>query len=128
MSSGQRGPPISHRTADRTISARAGLSRNSTPRARSPTPGFLCRSPAATVKADGTQAFTAPFLGVPAGIAVDTEHDIYVAMNALQADLPVTLGAFQPKQAGTDPFVSDVYVAKLDPTASGLLAATYLGG
>ena len=62
----------------------------------------------------------------PSDIAVDADSNVYLAATAFSAGLPVTLGAFQAdKKPGDRP---DLYVAKLDPTASSLLAATYLGG
>jgi hypothetical protein len=58
----------------------------------------------------------------PAGIAVDTVGNIYVAGYTDSTDFPLaTLGSIP---AGTD----HVFVAKLDPTGSSLIYADYIGG
>ena len=79
------------------------------------------------VDADGTLLFAEPFF-TQAAIAVDAEHNIYLATGTFRDDLPVTPGAFQPQNADAFAGFSDIYVAELDPTALGLIAATYLGG
>jgi hypothetical protein len=64
--------------------------------------------------------------GVDAGraIAVDTSGNAYVTGETLSLDFPTTLGAFQPDNAGS----SDAFVTKLNPTGSGVVYSTYLGG
>ena len=81
----------------------------------------------AKVDADGTLSFAQPFF-TQGAIAVDAEHNIYLATYTSFDNLPVTAGAFQPQKADTSPFIADIYIAELDSTASGLIAATYLGG
>ncbi|RMD79932.1 MAG: hypothetical protein D6809_02435, partial [Gammaproteobacteria bacterium] len=58
------------------------------------------------------------------GIAVDASGNAYVAGETRSVDFPVTAGAVQ----GTASWDEDAFVAKLDPTGSTLLYATYLGG
>lgn len=57
-------------------------------------------------------------------IAVDASGNSYLAGTTHSANFPTTPGAFQPTHGGT----SDALIAKLDPTGSTLLFATYLGG
>ena len=79
------------------------------------------------VDADGTLLFAEPFF-TQGAIAVDAEHNIYLATGTFRDDLPVTPGALQPQNADAFAGFSDLYIAELDPAASGLIAATYLGG
>ncbi|MHB8969784.1 MAG: NF038129 family PEP-CTERM protein [Pirellulaceae bacterium] len=77
----------------------------------------------------GRVKFTQPLSTLPRAIAVDVEHNIYLTATD-NGSLPVSENAFQPQRkgrpnSGTD---FDVYVAMLDPTASGVIAGTYLGG
>src|SRR5438309_6801787 len=70
----------------------------------------------------------ASFLGgfgtdVGEGIAVDAVGNIYVVGWTQATDFP-TANAAQPTVAGD----VDVFVAKLNPTGSGLIYSTYLGG
>jgi Beta-propeller repeat len=57
------------------------------------------------------------------GIAVDAAGNAYVTGTTISADFPVS-----SLPAGTRGGVTDAFVAKLDPTGTGLLYATYLGG
>ncbi|MCU0961267.1 MAG: NF038129 family PEP-CTERM protein, partial [Pirellulaceae bacterium] len=81
--------------------------------------------------ADGNSEFTKPLPVLPRAIAVDAAHNIYLTATTNLEDLPVSDHAFQPQRKdhpfSTD-FDMDLYVAMLDPTASSLLAGTYLGG
>jgi photosystem II stability/assembly factor-like uncharacterized protein len=66
-------------------------------------------------------------------LALDPAGNAYVTGLTDSTNFPVTAGAFQPKNAGTnDPLVNvpftDAFVAKLDPTGSTLMYSTYLGG
>jgi hypothetical protein len=61
----------------------------------------------------------------------DNEHEngtatanAYVTGTTVSADFPVTAGAFQTVFGGR----SDAFVTKLNPTGSGLIYSTYLGG
>jgi hypothetical protein len=58
------------------------------------------------------------------GIAVDTAGSAYVTSETGLGNLPTTPGAFQPALSGS----ADACVVKLNPSGSGLVFATYLGG
>jgi hypothetical protein len=58
------------------------------------------------------------------GIAADASGDAYIAGSTTSADFPVTPGAFQTAIAGK----SDLWLAKLNPTGSAIVWATFLGG
>jgi hypothetical protein len=58
-------------------------------------------------------------------IAIDATGAIYLTGETISPDFPVTPGAVQPAFAGGE---QDIYVAKVDPSGSKLLWATYLGG
>ena len=58
------------------------------------------------------------------GIAVDTSGNAYVAGFTESGDFPTTAGAFQTALSGG----YDAFVTKLNPTGSGLVYSTYLGG
>ena len=57
-------------------------------------------------------------------VATAPNGDLVVAGHSSSSDLPGTAGAFQPNNAG----VEDVFVARLSPDGSQVLACTYLGG
>src|SRR5205823_1402450 len=57
-------------------------------------------------------------------IVIDGPGNAYVTGETNSTDFPTTPGAVQPTNAGG----FDAYVAKLNPTGSRLLYATYLGG
>src|SRR5439155_11517818 len=58
-------------------------------------------------------------------IAVDPAGYVYVLGGTDSFHFPTTPGAFQPHFGGG---AGDGFVAKLDPTGSSLIYATYLGG
>jgi hypothetical protein len=60
------------------------------------------------------------------GIAVDRSSNIYVTGTTVSSDIPTTPGAYrtQPDRNGS----VDLFVVKLDPTASVVLYGTYIGG
>jgi len=63
------------------------------------------------------------------GIAVDAGGNAYVIGSTGSADFPTTSGAFQSTFAGgTTPSPFDAFVTKLNPTGTGLVYSTYLGG
>jgi uncharacterized protein (TIGR03437 family) len=68
----------------------------------------------------------------PYGIAVDAGGHAYVAGFAGSSDFPTTPGAFQPAFAGPgqvgNNFGGDGFVLKLNPTGTGLVYSTFLGG
>jgi uncharacterized protein (TIGR03437 family) len=70
---------------------------------------------------------------VPRALAIDAQGNAYVAGYTLSTDFPVTVAAFQRQSIGSDlnnEFfnLGDGFVAKVNPTGSNLLFATYLGG
>lgn len=82
------------------------------------------------LNANGSALVYSTYLGgstldVPAAIAGDAAGNAYVAGLTQSPDFPTTLGAFQPNFAGG---VFDAFVAKLNPTGTGLIYSTYLGG
>ena len=64
------------------------------------------------------------------GIAVDASGDAFVSGFTDASNFPTTTGAFQTSlQSGCDPiFCGDGFVSKLNPTGSGLIYSTLLGG
>jgi Beta-propeller repeat len=59
------------------------------------------------------------------GIAVDTAGDLYLTGGTTSTSFPATPGSFQSTNGGGD---DDAFVLKLNPTGTGLVYATYLGG
>jgi hypothetical protein len=59
------------------------------------------------------------------GIAVDVSDDAYVTGWTASPNFPTTPGAFQTKMGGG---YDDAFVTKLNPTGSGLVYSTFLGG
>jgi Abnormal spindle-like microcephaly-assoc'd, ASPM-SPD-2-Hydin/Beta-propeller repeat len=57
-------------------------------------------------------------------IAIDSTGSAYIAGSTSSTNFPVTPGAFQSTLGGT----MNAFVAKLSPTGSAILYATYLGG
>jgi Abnormal spindle-like microcephaly-assoc'd, ASPM-SPD-2-Hydin/Beta-propeller repeat len=62
--------------------------------------------------------------GVVSAISLDSAGDAYLTGWTSSTDFPVTSGAFQSTLGGG----SDAFVSKLNPTGTGLLYSTYLGG
>ncbi|HEV8132423.1 MAG TPA: SBBP repeat-containing protein [Acidobacteriota bacterium] len=58
------------------------------------------------------------------GIAVDTAGNAYVTGFTNSTNFPTTVGAFQTTLGSFE----DAFVTKLNPTGSGLIYSTYLGG
>ncbi len=58
------------------------------------------------------------------GVAVDQAGDAYVTGYTLSAIFPTTAGAYQTAYGGG----GDAFVAKLNPSGTGLVYSTYLGG
>jgi hypothetical protein len=62
----------------------------------------------------------------PAGIVVDAAGNSYVVGTTQSPDYPTTVGAFS--RAGAVNGVTDVFVAKINPTGTALVYSTFLGG
>ena len=60
-------------------------------------------------------------------IAVDAGGNAYVTGSTSSPDFPTTIGAFQTSHLGAS-FVTNAFVAKLDPSGGALVYSTYLGG
>jgi hypothetical protein len=58
------------------------------------------------------------------GIALDSSSDVYVTGTAQSNNFPTTAGAFQPSLKAD----VNAFVTKLNPSGSGLVYSTYLGG
>lgn len=78
------------------------------------------------VKPDAGIVFKQPLFQAPEGLRVDAQQNIYLAFSTNRSDLPVSDNAIRSKPAGSTD--TDIYLQALDPTATGLLWATYLGG
>jgi len=57
-------------------------------------------------------------------VAVDSQGNVFVASMTTSIDLPVSAGAYDREFGGG----RDIFIAKLDPTLSTLLACTFFGG
>lgn len=70
------------------------------------------------------------------GLAIDQAGNAYIAITTTSTDLPATAGAFQGSYAGRGTsgkgsgtnYAGDVFVAKVSPNGTKLLAGTYVGG
>jgi hypothetical protein len=61
-------------------------------------------------------------------LAVDPAGAVYVTGYTYSDDFPTTANAFQTSRAGSNPFFSDAFVTRLDPSGGKLSYSTYLGG
>jgi hypothetical protein len=61
-----------------------------------------------------------------AGVAVDAAGNAYIVGTTQSPDFPTTAGAFD--RTGAVSSFSDVFVAKLNPTGTALVYATFIGG
>ncbi len=89
----------------------------------------------AKLNASGSSLIYSTFLGGSSsysydyafGVAVDAAGNAYVAGSTGSADFPTTTGALDTTFNGGSSW-GDAFVAKLNPTGSGLVYSTYLGG
>lgn len=77
----------------------------------------------------GTGLVYSTFLGgsgndTASGIVLDSGGNVYVAGGTDSTNFPTTAGAFQVSNGGT----YNAFVAKLNPTGTGLVYSTYIGG
>ena len=82
------------------------------------------------LNAAGTALVYSTYVGADAssqanGIAVDSAGDAYITGFTTSDNFPTTAGAFQTEPGGDG---HQAFVAKLNPTGSALIYATYLGG
>jgi hypothetical protein len=75
----------------------------------------------------GSGESTPPTGGVVA-VAADKAGDVFVSAPVQSTDFPVTKGVFQSTNKGTAKGGFNLTVAKINPTATSLVYATYLGG
>jgi Beta-propeller repeat len=85
--------------------------------------------------ASGSQLLFSTYLGgafkygdIGNDIALDAAGNVYVTGRSYYSSFPVTPGAFQTTHRNIGPWDTTAFVAKLDPTGSRLIYATYLGG
>ena len=81
----------------------------------------------------GTKLVYSTYLGgsyidEASSIAIDGQGNAYVAGISFSDDFPVTPGAFQTVNNGTANRGTNAFVTKLNPTGTGLVYSTYLGG
>jgi hypothetical protein len=76
-----------------------------------------------------------PHVGLPTtgepgpAIAVDSAGDAYVTGTTTSTNFPTTQGAFETTyQSNKGILIGDAFVTKLNPTGTGLVYSTYLGG
>ncbi|GAC1430871.1 MAG: hypothetical protein NVS1B11_05630 [Terriglobales bacterium] len=84
----------------------------------------------AQLDSSGSTLLFSAYLGgsgkdVPAGIAVDSGFNIYVAGTTTSADFPTSPGAYQATAVNAG---SHVFVTRLNSTASAITYSTYLSG
>ncbi len=85
------------------------------------------------MSADGKTALYTTHIGgtqgdVGLGIALDASGNIYITGLTTSTDYPVTAGAFQTKNVGTNFPVRACFISKLNNAGTALLYSTYLGG
>ncbi len=82
------------------------------------------------VDAKGMNVFSEPF-NLEGQLAVDAQHNIYIATSTSADGLGVSPDALQSNRmdgGGNGSSLRDLYIAELDPTGSTVVKATYLGG
>ena len=86
----------------------------------------------AKLNASGTEIIYSSLLGgnngnsLPSSIAIDSEGNAYISGTTNSNSFPTTQGAFQTHSHGTGNI--EAFVAKLNPSGSGLIYSTYFGG
>jgi hypothetical protein len=59
-----------------------------------------------------------------AGIAIDSDQNVYISGNTNSTNFPVTTGSFQATIGGS----ADCFVTKMNPAGSALVYSTFIGG
>lgn len=62
------------------------------------------------------------------GLTVDNDGYIYLVGGTHSSDFPVTPGAYDASFNGEGEWAGDVYVAKINPSGSGVAFSTFIGG
>ena len=62
------------------------------------------------------------------GLAVDEDGYVYLVGGTHSADFPVTDGAYDTRFNGEKDWGGDVYVTKINPSGSGIVWSTFIGG
>ena len=62
------------------------------------------------------------------GLAVDNDGYIYLVGGTHSVDFPVTAGAYDPTFNGEEDWGGDVYATKINPSGSGIVWSTFIGG
>lgn len=110
------------------ITAGAFQTTNKAAAANSGATGFVTK-----LSASGTALIYSTFLGgsdfeQPLSIAIDSAGDAFTSGYTYSDDYPVTSGAYQTVNNGADNYGWNLFVTKLNPTGTGLVYSTYLGG
>lgn len=61
-------------------------------------------------------------------IALDSSGNVYITGSTVSLNFPTTIGAYDTSHNSVSPGYTDVFVSKLNPGLTKLLASTYLGG
>jgi hypothetical protein len=112
------------------VTGSTGTGFPTTPGAVQSTPGGGGEAFVTALNAAGSGLLYSTYLGGSGGdvgnkIAVDAAGNAYVTGNTGSSNFPITAPAFQTSLAGGS---SDAFIAALNPTGSGLVYSTYLGG
>ena len=62
------------------------------------------------------------------GLAVDNDGYVYLVGGTHSADFPVTAGAYDTSFNGEKDWGGDVYLTKINPSGSGIVFSTFIGG
>jgi len=62
------------------------------------------------------------------GLTVDNDGYVYLVGGTHSADFPVTPGAYDTSFNGEGEWAGDVYLAKINPSGSNIVFATFIGG
>ncbi len=96
--------------------------------ANSAATGFVAK-----LNSSGTKLLYSTYLGgsetdTPYAVALDPAGDAFISGAAYSTNFPVTTGAYQSTNKSAAVYGWNDFVTKLNPTGSGLVFSTYLGG